>query len=187
MGLLPRSRGISSRLISKVRDGSGFWIVLWQWGEPMDDEDGKRVRDAWNQRSIPIILRRSQGQLRLRVPVKSIDGLWIGTTRAWLRSNRHHLPVWDYTSKHWEVPARWFNNLVEQLLKQYKLLYIIQPHREQEVCASQCWNAEGHDCQCSCLGENHGQGKMGHWLEISDTFATRWGDTKMACRLMKIR
>jgi hypothetical protein len=34
------------------------------------------------------------------------------------------------------------------------------------------------------LGRYHGAGNDGSWFEISDTFATRWGDQDVACRLM---
>jgi hypothetical protein len=35
------------------------------------------------------------------------------------------------------------------------------------------------------MGLHHGAGTDGSWFEVSDTFATRWGDQKLACRLMR--
>jgi hypothetical protein len=74
---------------------------------------------------------------------------------------------------------------VEQTLKKYKKLYIIQPYRVQEKCAPACWNAEKHECQCSCMGENHGMGNpSGKWFVVSETFATTWRQNELACRLL---
>ncbi|MEP1497973.1 MAG: hypothetical protein ABJK50_20985, partial [Pseudophaeobacter sp.] len=64
---------------------------------------------------------------------------------------------------------------------------IIQPYREQEICARACQEALGHECQCSCMGANHGAGNDGSWFEVSDTFSTRWGDRELACRLLTAR
>ena len=44
---------------------------------------------------------------------------------------------------------------------------------------------KGDECQCSCMGENHGsQSPAGRWRVVSDTFATRWNDEELACRLV---
>jgi hypothetical protein len=34
------------------------------------------------------------------------------------------------------------------------------------------------------MGANHGFGNDGSWFEVSETFATRWGEEELACRLM---
>ncbi len=79
----------------------------------------------------------------------------------------------------------WFSDLVERCLDRYGKVYIIQPFREQEKCAPACMNATGHDCQCSCMGANHGAGLAGgRWKVIDEAFATRWGDELIACRLL---
>jgi hypothetical protein len=146
--------------------------------------DDKRLRRIWNQQKFPVLLRREQGRLRVRVPYDPKDILWLGRTQYWLRSGRHNIPEWFPVEHYWEVPANWFNALIQQLLNRFSGVYVIQPFREQEVCASQCWNAKGHECECSCMGANHGQGKHGQWLEISETFATRWGPSEIACLFM---
>ena len=66
-------------------------------------------------------------------------------------------------------------------------VYIIQPYREQEICARACQEAQGHECQCSCMGANHGIGNDGSWFEVSDKFSTRWGERELACRLLTAR
>ncbi len=73
-----------------------------------------------------------------------------------------------------EVPKAWFNDFVERSLRTFGQVYLIQPYREKETCSPACPNAMGHECQYSCIGRNHGAGNDGSWLEISETFATRW-------------
>jgi len=135
--------------------------------------------EIWNQKAIPVILRRGKGKrLRVRLPYQQDN-------RAWLRGMRHSIPEWIAEYRCWEVPQSWFNELVEQLLERYRKLYIIQPYRELEVCAPACWNAVGHECQCSCMGANHGShGPGSGWYIVSDTFAARWGQEHVACRLL---
>ncbi|MGQ3241730.1 hypothetical protein [Shinella sp.] len=145
----------------------------------MDDKELTRV---WNQHESPVILRRTgKGQLlRMRLP-------YAGSNRTWLQDGHRISPTWIASKRYWEIPKAWFNDVVERALRTYGQIYVIQPYREQEKCSPACLNAFGHECQCSCMGRNHGAGNDGSWFEISETFATRWGDQMLACRLMKIR
>ena len=144
----------------------------------MNDSESK-LKHVWNQRSVPVILRRGgKGQrLRLRLP-------YAENNRSWLQDGRRNAPKWIADGSYWETPKAWFNDLVNRALERYGRLYVIQPYREQEKCAPACLNAVGHECQCSCMGANHGAGNDGSWFEVSDTFATRWGHQQLACRLM---
>lgn len=134
---------------------------------------------VWNQKEIPVVLRRGgKGQLpRIRIPFSL-------SNRAWLQNGRRTNPTWLQDLKCWEIPASWFNDFVARTLKKCGKLYVIQPYRKQEKCAPACLTAVGHECQCSCMGENHGVGNDGSWFEVSETFATRWGEKHLACRLM---
>ena len=144
--------------------------------------DEERLRQIWNNQIIPVILRRGgKGQLpRVRLP-------YADNNRLWLRDGRRNSPTWIESGKYWEIPKAWFNDFVQRALKKHGKLYVIQPYREQEICAPACMNAVGHECQCSCMGANHGAGNDGSWFEASETFATRWGDQHLACRLMQLR
>lgn len=143
------------------------------------EETDARLKAVWNQGLIPVILRRGgKGQrLRVRLPYGE-------NNRQWLQNGRRISPSWNADDHYWETPKTWFNDLVERSLTKYAKVYIVQPFREQEKCAPACMNAVGHECQCSCMGANHGVGNDGSWFEISDTFATRWGELHLACRLM---
>jgi hypothetical protein len=138
-----------------------------------------QVDYVWNQGRIPVVMRRTGKGQRLRVRLPYADA-----NRQWLQNGRRTSPVWIARSKYWELPKAWFNDLVERSLRRYGKLYVIQPYREQEKCAPACQNAVGHECQCSCMGRYHGAGNDGSWFEVSETFATRWSDQEVACRLM---
>jgi len=134
---------------------------------------------VWSQGRIPVVMRRTgKGQLlRARLP-------YAGTNREWLQNGRRRKPIWISTRRFWELPKAWFNDFVDRSLERYGRVYIIQPYREQEKCAPACQNAIGHECQCSCMGRYHGVGNDGAWFEVSDTFAFRWNDRRLACRLL---
>lgn len=141
--------------------------------------DQLRLRRVWNQGQVPVVLRRTGKRQRLRVRLPYSEHNMI-----WLQRGRRISPDWIANDKYWEIPKSWFNDFVERALKKYGKVYVIQPFREQEKCSPACLNAKGHECQCSCMGLNHGAGNDGSWFEVSETFATRWGSEKIACRLM---
>jgi hypothetical protein len=106
----------------------------------------------------------------------------------WLRNDKHHKPEWNSQYSAWEVPQAWFESVIKLCLRRYKKCYVIQLHRELQVCAPACWNAKGIDCECSCMGDNHGSGHPeGRWYEIDETLAVSWGVQKYACRLVSMK
>lgn len=139
-------------------------------------------KHVWNQQLTPVVLRRTGPgeKLRVRLPYASDN-------RRWLQNDRRVAPEWICGGSYWELPKSWFNDFVDRALVRYGKVYIIQPYREQEICARACREARGHECQCSCMGANHGVGNDGSWFDISDTFSTRWGERKIACRLLTAR
>ena len=134
---------------------------------------------VWNQQGVPVVIRRTGAGERLRVRLP-----YDVANRAWLQNGRRTSPEWNRHRKYWELPKSWFNDFVDRALEKYGKVYVIQPYREQEICAPACMNARGHECQCSCMGGNHGAGNDGSWFEVHDAFATRWGDEQVACRLL---
>ena len=144
-----------------------------------DDEELKKV---WRQTAVPVIIRRDKKgqQHRLRLPYSD-------SNREWLRNGRAIRPLWYVHQRYWEIPKAWFNDVVNRSLTRFGRIYIIQPFREQEKCAPACMNAVGHECQCSCMGQNHGAGNDGSWFEVNEAFATRWNDEEWACRLLQTR
>lgn len=161
------------------RDGDS---TLMLHNEPASGElgmDQERLRKVWQQSEIPVVVRRDEKGQKLHVRLPYSEG-----NRQWLNSVGKSSAAWISSKRYWELPCSWFNNFVNQALNRYDKLYVIQPYRDQEKCARKCMNAKGHDCSCSCMGRNHGAGVNGSWFEVSETFATRWGEREIACRLM---
>jgi len=145
----------------------------------MTSSNLEKIKTIWRQELIPVIYRKGPGYpLMLRLPYREGN-------RAWLKQGKRNEPKWITDKKYWEVPKAWFNDLVSLSLERWGNLYIIQPYQAQEKCAPACWNALGHECQCSCMGANHGSESAGRgWFIVSDTFATRWNSSELACRLL---
>ncbi|ERP89607.1 hypothetical protein Q670_04220 [Alcanivorax sp. P2S70] len=145
----------------------------------MEDARYEELKKKWNQQSIPVIFRPGGSEkLRVRTPYQKDN-------REWLKVGHRINPEWIKDKKYWSLPKSWFNDLVNKCLNKYGKVYVIQPYREQEKCAPACWNAIGHECNCSCMGEHHGaHGGNSSWLVISEAFATRWGDKQYACRTL---
>ncbi|RYC17651.1 hypothetical protein [Ciceribacter ferrooxidans] len=139
----------------------------------------ERLREVWRQRKIPVIIRRDEKGEKLRVRLPYAEN-----NRQWLNTVGKSTVTWIDNKSYWELPKNWFNDFVNRALERYGKLYVIQPYREQEKCARKCMEATGHECNCSCMGRNHGAGINGSWFEVSETFATRWGEKEIACRLM---
>lgn len=142
----------------------------------------KSIEAVWRQSRIPVVYRPpDRGEILLKLPYSSEN-------KSWLRMDRKRKPEWMPKFKCWKIPRSWFNKIVEEALRRHNNLYIIQPYREQEKCAPACWNAEGHECQCSCGGANHGMGEPGgKWFIVSETFATTWHQKELACRLLTVK
>ncbi len=145
---------------------------------PQNWVDPSRLRAIRNQKNIPVLERWQEGEVRVRLPFDNLN-------RSWLQQFGRRNPKWIKDQGYWLVPRSWFDDLVVGCLKKYGKLYIIQPYRGQERCARACQEAQGHECQCSCMGVNHGANNMDNsWFEVSDSFALRWGDVEVACRLL---
>lgn len=138
-----------------------------------------RLKEIWRKANPPVVFRRGKSlPLLVRVP-------YAATNFEWLRGTKRHKPKWNERFKCWELPAAWYDDLARRMLRSYSAVYLIQLFREQQKCAPACWNAKGLDCECSCMGENHGSGHPGErWREVSETFAFEWGPRKYACRLL---
>src|SRR5690606_19287124 len=142
----------------------------------MEARSGNQIRSVWSQDKIPVIYRQSDGKgLLVKLP-------YAPDNKLWLQGEKRNIPKWHQRQKYWETPKAWFNDLVSKCLKRHKRVYIIQPYRKQEVCAPACMNALGHECQCSCMGVNHGaHNSTNDWFVVSDAFATRWRERELAC------
>jgi hypothetical protein len=144
------------------------------------------ISQQWRQPNIPVLVRSgaSGSKLIVRLPFRNDNKQWLHSLAT---GNRRPDINWGPIEKAWRLPQSWLNRVVDEGLKRYGRLYLVQPYRVMEKCAPACRNAKGHECQCSCMGRNHGAGDGSGWFDVSDTFSFRWGPEQAAIRLMTNR
>lgn len=144
----------------------------------MDKKDPRLIQ-IWKQNQIPVVYRPERGKpLLVRLP-------YAPTNRQWLKGDHRNQPDWIAEQKYWQTPKAWFEDIVKRALCRYGQIYVIQPFNAQEKCAPACWNALGVECECSCMGANHGSGNpVGKWHIVSETLAVSWGEKQYSCRLL---
>lgn len=143
----------------------------------------REIRSHWANPNIPIIIRSGiRGEkLTVRLPYRSDNKVWLLNLASGFRKPD---VKWAPAIKAWKLPLSWLNRFVDRGLERYGQLYLVQPYRELEKCAPACRNAVGHDCQCSCMGANHGIGDGSGWFDVSEAFSFRWGTASAAIKLM---
>lgn len=150
--------------------------------DPNDKQEGMndpKLNEIWKQAQVPVIFRRDEGDLMVKMPYHDDN-------RRWLHKGRRSQPTYDGQYKCWLLPRSCFSELSQRFLNRFGEVYVIQPHNEKEVCAPACWSAHGLECECSCLGKNHGSGQPdGRWYILSETCAVRWGEKHYRWSLLK--
>ena len=145
----------------------------------MTSED---VKTIWNNKHTSVVHRPDgKRDIRIRLPYAKDNRSYLGG------GTRKQEPVWDKESKFWSIPRSRFNEVVDLILQRHGRVYIIQPYVETEKCAPACRNATGHECQCSCLGANHGSANDGSWFDISESLSLRHGKKTLGCRLLTVK
>lgn len=98
-----------------------------------------------------------------------------GTNRRWLhaRLGERIRPEWNKHARRWEVSRRHLRPLVDALAEKFGEVEVTLEFSTKEQCDSRCQTAMNDDCQCSCLGENHGGGVFLDWIVVSDTTLIR--------------
>jgi hypothetical protein len=140
----------------------------------------KSVADIWRQKTVPVIYQPDSGQpLMVRMP-------WSPENFNLLRGDGHRKPQWNRQFKCWEIPRAWLDKVIRMLIQKYRRAYFIHAYRAHEKCAPACWDAKGAQCECSCLGKNHGAGcPGGRWYIVSDACAVLWHGRELAYRLLE--
>lgn len=144
----------------------------------MDQQDA-HLREIWQQKRVPVVYRQGgRKPLLIRIPYHP-------SNRQWLKGAHRNQPEWNGEGKRWETPKSWYEDVVKLSLERFGSIYVIQPFRTQQKCAPACWNADGINCECSCMGANHGSGNpSGRWYVVSETCAVQWNGRQYSCRLV---
>jgi hypothetical protein len=148
-------------------------VTQHDWSAAATRDEGLRV---WRNGAIPVVYQPGgRRPLLVRLPYREGN-------RDWLLANGRSI-AWRARWKAWEVPRSRFDEIIGLALERFESCWVIQEYRPLEKCAPACWNAMGYECQCSCLGANHGSGRQLEHV-VDETFAFEWGERKLSCRLL---
>ena len=135
-----------------------------------------------------VLLRRDgpteKHRVRLPETVFGPVGAYSEEGFKWLKNSRRNNPTWSDEGRYWEIPKAWLNDTVRRALSEFGSLYIVQPYVETEVCSPSCRDAKRFECNCTCMGVNHGSKNHSGWLDITDAFSVKFGGRHVASRLL---
>lgn len=108
-------------------------------------------------------------RLHLRMPYQE------GGNRRWIHTalGSRIQPVWNKAERRWEIARTHLLPLVDALAEEFGEVLVELEFSTTQQCDTRCRNAEGDHCECSCLGEHHGGGLWGGWLQVGETTLIR--------------
>ncbi|MFG3600193.1 hypothetical protein [Micromonospora chersina] len=125
-------------------------------------------------------IRRMHGEPRLRMwmPYSRDNRDWIHDTLG-----ARIQPVWNRDERWWEISRRHLMPLAYALAERFGQVDVVLEFNELERCDTRCRNANGDDCECSCLGFHHGGGLWHGWIQVGETTLIRPGWRQQHMRL----
>lgn len=128
-----------------------------------------------------MVFRRADSDLLVKLP-------FADDNRTFLSKGRAARPAWNLQFKCWELPRSAFNELARRFIDRYGQVYLIQPLNPDQECCASCQNAKGLDCECGCMGKNHGvamRGTEGAWFDITGGFPADFKGRKYQVQLVE--
>jgi hypothetical protein len=108
------------------------------------------------------------GQVVAKIPVRKGNYRWLREAVR-LRSPR-------LDDDRWHLPRNCLNRLVIASVDRYGYVALWRDMSRLSRCTRRCLEAEGFECDCSCLGENHGSGAHGWFERVGDVVVADRGD-----------
>lgn len=127
--------------------------------------------------NIPTVYRPAgSGRITVRMPYALGNRAWIHHN---LGSGIH--PVWNTTDKRWELARNHLRATVEALVERFGIVDVVI----DSYAVTRCRDAVGDDCDCQCVGENHGGAAYWkHWHAVGET--TLIGTAGIVRRRMRV-
>lgn len=115
-------------------------------------------------------VRRSIGEVRLHAWMPYAGG----SNRRWIHAELGDRirPVWnqDVEPKRWEIAQPHLRTLVEAMSDKFGVIDVYLQFSTRQRCDEKCQDAQGDDCICRCMGENHGGAAYWRgWTKVRDT------------------
>jgi len=95
-----------------------------------------------------------------------------GSNRRWIHEalGSQIRPEYNRQTREWEIARAHLLTLVEALAERFGEVDVLLEYSTTQKCDRRCREAQGDDCECSCLGEHHAGGMyMNGWIEVGDT------------------
>jgi hypothetical protein len=98
-----------------------------------------------------------KSKVRLWMPYLPFDDV-SGGNRQWIKAvcGIKSRPEYDKATRSWTIARSHFSELLDALLREFGPVDVFEDHSEFEVCNVSCMTAQGDECECRCLGINHG-------------------------------
>lgn len=112
-----------------------------------------------------MVWRPRHGQVRVKLPYA--DG-----NRHWLRQTcgARTQVKFDRDGKHWLVARGHFRTVIEALAARFGEVEVFVDQTVSTKCGPSCQGAVGDECNCQCLGANHGGQVSAGWVRVSEEF-----------------
>jgi hypothetical protein len=107
--------------------------------------------------------------------------------RAWIHQELGYQirPEWNRTARRWEIARQHMRTVVEALAERFGIVEVTIDFRTTSRCDSRCRDAEGDECDCQCVGENHGGAAYWrNWVEVGETTLVAAGG--ISCRTFRV-
>jgi hypothetical protein len=105
------------------------------------------------------------GRIRVRMPYAVGNRAFIHRTLGSLVR-----PDWNGAEKCWEISRQHMRATVEALADRFGVVEVAIDFRTNSRCDIRCRDAEGDDCDCQCMGENHGGAAYWrNWTQVGET------------------
>lgn len=104
--------------------------------------------------------------------------LWVwmpyqgGSNRLWIKEalGTRTRPEWNKPAGRWEIARPHLKPVVAALIDRFGEVDVYLEFLAAERCDTRCVEAAGDNCECSCMGENHGgAGYWRRWRQVGDT------------------
>jgi hypothetical protein len=134
------------------------------------------ITGVWRNGRVPVVYKPDGTEpLIVRIPFRNDN-------RDWLLGRGRSI-TWVAQFHAWALPRGRFNDIIERALQRYESCYVIQEFRPLQKCCAACWDAKNFDCECSCLGANHGSGAALEYV-VDEVVAFEWSGRQLSCRLL---
>jgi hypothetical protein len=113
-------------------------------------------------------VRRNYDETRLWVWMPYQDG----SNRRWILEElgARVRPDWNREAKRWEIARPHLATITAALAERFGEVDVYLEFSTTERCDWRCEQADGDDCTCSCMGDNHGgSAYWRRWRLVGDT------------------